>query len=565
MSQDGRELDRIADSYFTGYLAHDPISASMLGMSDHLDEVTDPSRTESERYAGTLRELADRLAGVDRTALTGTDRITCAVLGQRLTDERAVALTGLDEVSVSASVAGTLSMILSTVPRVALSDPDRAEAYLRRLSGLGGYFDAVRDRHLAAAKDGRYPTATGIRQAIRQLDDYLAGGPADDPLLRPVPAGGVDLDRWRARADRARAEEIRPALQRLRSTLAEELLPGARDDDHVGLCHVPGGVDGYAALARSFTTTGMPAEAIHTAGLDLLDTLRDEVAAAGARALGTADVADTFRRLRDDPALRCDSAEQITKRVAAAYGRAVTALPDWFRGYPVPPCTINEMDPIQARGGIAAYYLWPSADGQRPGSLWVNTDRPRERALAVYEVLAFHEGVPGHHLQGVVSADLALPDFRRYRKSAAHSEGWGLYVEHLADEMGLYGTDVDRLGMLASAAWRASRLVVDTGLHHRGWSRGRAVEFMRDNTALPLIEIDNEVDRYIAAPGQALSYMIGRVRIDELRDRARRRLGAAFDIRDFHHCLLAEGSVPLDIMSDLVDDWIEAAVHPDRR
>ncbi|GAA4212810.1 DUF885 domain-containing protein [Actinocatenispora rupis] len=562
MSEASAELDRIATAYFAEYLAHDPISATTLGMVDHLGDVTDPSRAASARHVAALRGLADRLATVDRAALTGTDRTTYAVLVRRLADERAAETAGLSEVSVSASVAGTLSMILSTVPRVALGDADRAEAYLRRLGGLGGYFDAVRERHVAAARDGRYPTATGIRQAVRQLDDYLAGGPADDPLLRPTPTGGLDAERWRSRAEDVATTAIRPALRRLRTTLVEELLPGARDDRHVGVCHVPGGAAGYDAMVRLYTTTGMSADGIHRAGLDLLATLRDEITAAGARALGTTDLAGTFRRLREDPALRCDSAAQITGRTAAAYERALAALPDRFRAYPVPTCTIDEMEPIQARGGIAAYYMWPSVDGQRPGSLWVNTDRPRERSRTAYEVLTFHEGVPGHHLQAAVSRGLALPDFRRYRRCAAHSEGWGLYVEHLADEMGLYSTDVDRLGMLSSAAWRAARLVVDTGLHHHGWSRDRAVEFMRDNTALPLIEIDNEIDRYVAAPGQALAYMIGRVRIDELRERAQRRLGYAFDIRDFHHVLLAEGSVPLDTMADLVDDWVTRAGTP---
>ena len=179
--------------------------------------------------------------------------------------------------------------------------------------------------------------------------------------------------------------------------------------------------------------------------------------------------------------------------------------------------------------------------------------------------MTFHEAVPGHHLQVTVSADLEqLPDFRRYRRSAAHSAGWGLYVEHLADEIGLYSTEVDRLGMLSSAAWRACRLVVDTGIHHLGWSRARAVEFMRDNTALSGTDVDNEIDRYIAAPGQALSYMIGRIRIDQLRSRARQQMGAAFDIAEFHHRLLCDGSVPLDTLDDVIAEWI-AESRPDTR
>jgi uncharacterized protein (DUF885 family) len=216
------------------------------------------------------------------------------------------------------------------------------------------------------------------------------------------------------------------------------------------------------------------------------------------------------------------------------------------------------MDPHQAKAGSPAYYVWPSADGTRKGAFWVNTREPTQRHRATHESVTFHETVPGHHLQAAVGAEADLPDFRRYRRSSAHAEGWGLYVEQLADEMGLYSSPLARLGMLAEAAFRASRLVVDTGLHHRGWSRNQALSYLRDNTAEPEMTVRAEVDRYIAMPAQALGYMIGQIRMQELRRRAQQHFGPRFDIAEFHHRLIAEGSMPLDVLDDVIADWIGA-------
>jgi uncharacterized protein (DUF885 family) len=211
------------------------------------------------------------------------------------------------------------------------------------------------------------------------------------------------------------------------------------------------------------------------------------------------------------------------------------------------------MNPVEAEGSVLGYYQPPAADGSRPGAHVVNTHRPPLRPRFEYEALAFHESVPGHHLQiGIGQSLTDLPEFRRFSHVTAYGEGWALYTERLCDEMGLYTGELSRLGMVSFDAWRACRLVVDTGMHHFGWSRQRAIDYLRANTALSETNIANEVDRYIAAPGQALAYMIGRLRIRELRDRVRAATGDAFDIRDFHHRVLAQGSVPLDVLEEVV-------------
>ena len=217
--------------------------------------------------------------------------------------------------------------------------------------------------------------------------------------------------------------------------------------------------------------------------------------------------------------------------MTGALRRAEEAVPDWFAGYDIAPCVVREMDPAEAENSVLGYYVAPAADGSRPGAHVVNTYRPQLRARFEYEVLAFHESVPGHHLQIAVAQSRGeLPRFRRFTYFDAHGEGWGLYTERLSDEMGLYTSELGRLGMVSFDAWRACRLVVDTGMHHFGWSRERAIKYMLDNTALTETNIVNEVDRYIAMPGQALAYMLGRLR-NPAAAGARRRSGAGAGVR----------------------------------
>lgn len=543
-------LADLADAYFRAYCTAHPFSATVSGVPGYDAVVPDPSRAADDAYRRRLAGFAAELAalaepaGPDRDAPAGAeDRISYAMLDRLLRDEQATLAAGLQEVAVTAAIGGALSGVVAIVPAVSLTDPPAAEAYLARLRGLGGYFDALAARHRDAAADGRYPTARGVRQAIAQLEGYLATPPDRDPLLRAVPAT------WQPRAAAVVVDELRPALVRYGAALAD-LLPVGRPDERVGICHVPGGAEGYRALVRAHTTTELTPDEIHETGRRLVATLRDEFAERGGRALGTGDASAVLVRLREDPALRFGEARAIVTMVDGALRRAEAALPDWFRGYRIAPCVVREMDPVEAENAVLGYYLPPAADGSRPGAHVVNTHRPQLRARYEYETLAFHESVPGHHLQFAVAQSLtALPDFRRFAYVTAHSEGWGLYVERLCDEMGLYSGELSRLGMVSFDAWRACRLVVDTGLHHHGWSRERAIDYLRANTALSDTNIANEVDRYIASPGQALAYMIGRLRIRELRDRA--RSAGDFDIREFHHQLLAHGSLPLDTLDEL--------------
>ncbi|MBW4721232.1 DUF885 domain-containing protein [Saccharothrix obliqua] len=549
------QLAELAEDYFRDGLAADPFEATVCGVPGHDGDVPDPSRDADRRRLDRLDGFRRRLDAIDPVRLDGQDVVTHEMLDRLLRDVRAELASGFGlgtaEIAVSASLVGVQNVVFGTVPAVALRTADDTANYLRRLEGLGGYFDAVGTRFLEAKGDGRFPTATGVRQAVAQLRGYVASDLEGDPFLRPV--SPADAQRV---GDVVRGT-VRPALARLAELLADELLPVARDDAHVGICHVPGGEAAYAAAVGTHTTTELSPDEIHRIGLDRLARVHEGFAELGSELFGTSDVPEVLRRLRDDPGLRFGGADEIVAVARAALDRANAALPRWFREYELAPCVVEAMHPVEAEGSVLAYYRPPADDGSRPGAHVLNTHDPVTRPRFEYEALAFHESVPGHHLQFALALSVkALPDFRRFSYITAHAEGWGLYTEGLADEMGLYTDDLARMGMLSFDAWRACRLVVDTGMHHYGWSRDRALAFLRDNTAATESNVRNEIDRYIAWPGQALAYLLGRLRIEELRRKAERALGDRFDIREFHHRVLANGAVPLETLSRIVDRWI---------
>ncbi len=547
------QLADLAVDYFEDGLQTDPFTATVHGVRGHDGEVPDPSRDADRRRLDRLAGFTRRLDSIDPGALTGQDVVTHAMLGRLLRDEHAELASGFGvaaaEIGVSASMIGVQNQVFGTVPSVRLAtDADTAD-YLRRLTALDGYVDAAaRDREARA--DRRHSTSSGVSQAVAQLRGYLASDLADDPFLRP--ASGAVAERV---ADVVTGT-VRPALARFAGSLAE-LLPEARDDEHVGICHVPGGDEAYAASVRSHTTTELDPAEIHRIGLARLAEVHEEFASLGGRLFGDSDVPTVLRRLREDEALRFENADQIVACAVDALRRAESVLPQWFRHYDIAPCVVEPMHPAEAEGSVLAYYRPPAEDGSRPGAHVVNTHLPRSRARFEYEVLSFHESVPGHHLQIAVAQSIGdIPDFRRFAYVTAHAEGWGLYTERMADEMGLYTDDLTRMGMLSFDAWRACRLVVDTGMHHFGWSRDRALAFLRDNTALSESNVRNEIDRYIAWPGQATAYLLGRLHIQDLRAKAAKALGAGFDLKEFHHRVLANGAVPLETLTHIVDRWI---------
>ncbi|MFE6054136.1 DUF885 domain-containing protein [Kitasatospora sp. NPDC056446] len=568
-------LAALADEYFDAENRHNPFDATLGGVEGYAHLLPDPSRDAALHHREVLRDLGARLAAIPLDGpdgpdapggpdgpgtpdgpgrLAGEDRVTHQVLARLIDNGIGQATHGLADFSVSATIVAPHNEAFISIT-MAPVDHEGADSYLERLAGLPGYFDAALRRAVDAAAEGRHPLRSGVDAAAAQLDAHLTAGPDEDQLLRPL-RGRPEYQRaWTIVRD-----AVRPAIARYRAGLVQQLAPGARPDDRAGVCHVPGGTEGYADAVARFTRPGLSPEEVHRIGLDAVAALREEFAELGGKVLGINDPAAVLTALREDRSLRFGSAAEMITLVDGALERARRASADWFHTYPIADCVTKEIDPIEAETAPLAYYQ-PPGPGGLPGTHWINTLHPETRFSYEYEAIAFHESVPGHHFQIAVAQTLHhLPQFRQKPSAqlTAHVEGWGLYTERLADEMGLYSSELSRFGMLSMDALRAVRLVVDTGMHHYGWSRERAMAFMRDNTATTEANVRNEIDRYIAWPGQATAYLIGRRELVRHRERAQAALGARFDVREFHHQLIGHGSLPLGALEDLVSDWIAA-------
>jgi uncharacterized protein (DUF885 family) len=549
------ELARLGAAYFATQHSYDPYNATLLGIAEFDGLSFDPSREASERTAQALAIIGRQAGDIDTAGLTGAQRVDHGVLTALVEGARSDAEHSLWAANASAkSYVSRQGLIFQAVPAMTLASPAAAARYLSRLSMIGATLDALGQRYLAEAADGRTPTAVGVDHAVRQLEGYLALPVPQDALLTQARDAEPSV---RAAAAVHVTETIRPAMHRLAELMRRNLAPLARGDDRVGIREIPGGEAGYLAAVARHTTTALSPADIHAIGLAELDELAGLWSQLGQEVLGERDFPTIAARMRDDPALRFRTREEIIAVARDALDRAEAARGSCFEDYDIPACVIEEINPIDADNTALAYYRPPAVDGSRPGAHCLLTTDPGERYRYEYEALAFHESVPGHHLQLGTAQTLDIPRYRRHidAELCAFNEGWGLYAERLADEIGLYSSGITRLGMLSFASLRACRLVVDTGLHHLGWSRQHAIDFMYSRTATTHVNVRNEVDRYIAWPGQALAYVTGRREIVRLRERARGALGPRFELRRFHHAVLRNGAIPLTVLDDEIERW----------
>ncbi|MGW4526710.1 DUF885 domain-containing protein [Amycolatopsis sp. NPDC004378] len=519
-----------------------PLEATMVGIAGHDAELTDPGEAAQQR-------LRERAAGILARARASDDpdRVTLGVVVQ----QAEAVVTQLDARVVEFTLADPMFATgishLAFLPQLTPSGEQAEEDYLTRLAALPAFYGALATRQRDGLRAGRTPVDRNARNAVAFLDRYLA-----QEKLFPQPLTGTRGER----RDRLVADVIRPALTRYREFLATEVAGHGRPDDRPGLCWLEDGEAHYAALARMHTTTDRTPEELHQLGLDVLARLEAEYAEIGGREFGLTEPAEVRRRLRTDDSLRWRDAEEMLETARAAVARATAAAPGWFHRLPRAGCVVRAVPEADAPVAAPAYYLPPAADGSRPGTYFTNTHEVRTRDRFIAETVAFHEAVPGHHFEVSLALELTdLPQLRRIAPVTAYSEGWGLYAERLADEMGLFSSDLMRLGMVAEDSVRAARLVVDTGLHALRWTRDQCVEFLRTHTVMSEVEVQSETDRYVECPGQALAYMTGRLEILRLRRFAEERLGDSFDIKDFHDVVLGGGPVPLAVLADAVRAW----------
>ncbi|CAM3581086.1 DUF885 domain-containing protein [Kibdelosporangium persicum] len=550
--------DMLADELVEVITDEDPLLASMFGIRDADSAMPDLSVGACDAVRARASDIVTRARALDDAALPAVDRVTKAMVEQQAEavchriDSRAAEYTVTDFFVAPAARA------MYFLPRVTVTDTAQAEAYLARLAKFRGYLSTAAQRHVDGTDAGRPPVARLVDSATTQLDRALALG-ADDPLLHPLRQDG--LETYAEQGRRLLESEIRPAMASYRAVIGKIALH-ARPDERPGLCWIADGEPIYASLIRVHTDAHRSTEDLHQTGREHVANLHAEIARSGEKLFGTSDVAEIFHRLRFDQRLRWHDGEEMLEAARVAVAKAEVEAPKWFAVVPEQRCVVEAVPPAQDAAIPSGTYLMPSPEGQRPGTFFTNITRPTERFRYSCETVAFHEGVPGHHFQVTRAQGLShLPMLRRLPLSTAYVEGWALYTERLADEMGLYSDELSRMGMLVADVLRAVRLVVDTGLHAKGWSRSAAIDYVRANTVLPDVEVEAEVNRFIGLPGQALAYMVGRLEISRIRAAAEAALGDRFDIRTFHDTVLNGGTLPLAVLADVVDDWTKSLLE----
>lgn len=553
------ELNAAAEDLVTYMWDRDPLEATLMGFRDYDAGLADLSPAAEAAFRERRHELRKRLLDIGNDELEGQDVLTKAVILAVLNNMDEFEIAGMDEFTVSDFPVSPSSGLLAYVRMIRITNADEAAAYVRRLQEFPRFLQQAIARLEIGRRHGLTPVAHLVENAANQIDKYLQSAP--DVFLLPAPAQWDGAAAWTAEVQRTIDDYVRPSFVAYRDALRNDVLPTARDKDHVGLCHVANGLERYQALIHAHTTTKRTAEEIHATGLAQVAKIQDEFRVLGEQVFGISEPAALFKHLNDDASLRWRTREEILAAAETAVRRAEAEAPNWFGRLPNDPCLLEEVPDLEAEGSAPAYYMGPALDGSRKGTYFQNTWKPNERTTFDLESVAFHEAVPGHHFQICIAQGMEeLPLIRRLTMFTAYAEGWGLYAERLADEMGLYSSDLQRIGMLAADAWRATRLVVDTGMHAMGWTRQQALDYMLANTPIARIDAEAEIDRYIAYAGQALSYMIGRLEIERMRAECARIAGDTFDLRAFHDQVLANGALPLNVFADAMKAWANSVV-----
>jgi uncharacterized protein (DUF885 family) len=539
----------------------DPIFATFTGdnrFNDQLPHVT-PSAWESHMQA--MRAFHQRLAAVERAALPAAEQLNYDIFKRTLEEFIQEDEFGAYYLPISKTAGFHLDFpeLFQFVPLGTVEDYGN---YIARLEAFNRYAQ----EHIALMREGLQrgyrPARVTLEGIERAIESQMVADPADSPLFQPFmhfPSGFSQADQERLIQDGGTAimSSVAPGFRALLRFVQEEYLPAGRED--VSASRLPDGQAFYAHRIRMFTSLDLTAEQVHTTGQAEVQRIRQEMLAAIEKSGFRGDFKAFIETLRTEARFYAPTGEALMAHTALVLKRMDGELPRLFKTLPRMPYGIRPIPEHSAPGNTTAYYFPAAGDGTRAGTYYINLYDLSSRPLYEVEALSLHEAVPGHHLQIALQQELGeLPKFRRFGGFTAFVEGWALYAERLGLEVGFYQDPYSDFGRLSYEMWRACRLVVDTGMHALGWTRQQAIDFMAANTSSTLLNITNEVDRYIFWPGQALAYKTGELKIRELRARAERSLGARFDLREFHDLLLGSGAVPLDCLESMVDRWISA-------
>jgi uncharacterized protein (DUF885 family) len=543
---------QLATALVDRLLAANPFAGTGLGLREYDALVPDPSAEAEDRLAADLA-MIDGQAG-ETAAENFADEVTLDVV-RAVCDRqrRSIAIRSSEFTVTAMPIAGPPSL-LAVLAQTALGDPEAAADYLTRVRDSVAWIDGTTERLHEGAARGRFPVGSLVDDAVAWANRTIAT-PAPTAVTTPSPPEGWDgAAAWRDELDRIARDGIAPAIARWRDVL-HELRPRARADDAAGISALPGGAADYEQAIAVHTTLPFTADELHRIGLDEVARLEERAVELGAT-IGLPDL-DAVRKASRASTSALDPQDALTAAQAAvrrAEARAHEIMP-----LPLPdPCAVTPMPQTVAESGMAPHYTRPRQDGSRPGTYWFNTLGATAGTGWDLEAVAFHETVPGHHSQLARQQRLADLPLLQQLSITVHAEGWGLYAERLAGEFGLYSGVEAEIGSVYVEMHRAARLVVDTGLHAKGWTRQQARDYLLEHVAVAEGFLTSEIDRYIAWPGQALAYLVGQREILRLRARARAALGAGFDLPAFNGALLDRGNLPMPVLERVVENWVAA-------
>jgi uncharacterized protein (DUF885 family) len=554
-----QSLHQLFDSEWEYQMAHNPIRASLLGDRRWNDKWPDVSLLATREQYQHAHEVLKQLHAIDRTQLSPEDQLNYDVFDYNTTDfaegerykwylVRTNTFSGIQ----------TVEGLVNSLRFETVKDYDD---WIARMHN----FPAYMEQNISLMREGIkdhivLPKVIG-EKILAQLNGMNWEDPTQHGFYKPFkkfPAAVSEQDqqRLRAAAQQTIKTDVLPAFQRLRDFLQKEYVPASFEQ--VGAWQVPNGGETYSYLARSMTTTDFTPEQIHETGLQEVKRIGAEMEKVKEQTGFKGSMPEFFQYLRTDPKFYAKNEDELLEYTRARAKEIDPLLVKLFRTFPRLPYGVQPV-PKEIAPGMPGAYASPAApDGSRPGYFYINTYKPETRPEYEITSLILHEAIPGHTFQGGIAIELKdIPKFRRYGGYSAYAEGWALYCESLGDELGLYDDPYVRFGRLSNEMWRAVRLVVDTGMHYKHWTRRQAIDYFLANVATSEYNVTSEVDRYISWPGQALAYKMGELQIKELRQRATRELGPAFDLREFHDAVLLNGPLPLTVLEKQVNAWIE--------
>ena len=555
------DLQQLSKDFFQNSLDSSPTSAIMRGHKQYFDQIEELNEETFEKETKAVNDFISRLESIDPEPLSNREKVTHGMLEFALSSNKDSLMDRSWE--FGAGVSGFTGFLIDYNQQMFVPDSESADMLLKRLELYKRLFTQIADVQMIGLKNNRVATERNLLRTIDQLENYLGSSLEDDPLLlinfSPEVSDSFISD-WKEKAKKIIDSNIRPTVLAYLEQLKSDHIPKGRPDEHSGIMWIDGGEETYLRALRKYTGhKNITVKEVHEVGLSEIERLKKEFFKIGENVFpGVSTPEEVLQKMQTEPSMRYESKEQMLQLAVDTIERAYKPLDQWFTVFPKSPCKVLPVPAESEQHAPPAYYYPPLPDGSRDGTYFLNTYKAETKSIFEAESVAFHEAIPGHHLDRTIAVELQdVPEFQKYVASTAFVEGWGLYSEQLANEMGLYSNDVQQLGRLGNDAWRACRLVLDTGMHGMGWSRNEAIEFFRANSPIEEINAEIETDRYIAWPGQACSYKMGQLKIEELRRKAENELGDKFDIRYFHDEVLCDGGITLPILENKIKDFIQ--------